>query len=50
MKLSADILVEMELDIRWLLVVSVAQFVLMALLSALVAAFQARPHNLSKRR
>ena len=50
MKLSADVLVEMELDVRWLLLVSAAQFVLMSLLSALVAAGQARPHKLSKRR
>lgn len=50
MKLSVDVLVEMELDVWWLLAVSLAQLILMAALSALVAVFQARPHKLSARR
>lgn len=50
MKLSVGVLVDMKLEIRWLLAGSAAQFVLMALLSALVAVFQARTHKLSKRR
>ena len=50
LKLSAGLLVEMELDNRVLVVVALAQFVVVALLSALIAAFQARPHKLGKGR
>lgn len=50
LKLSAGLLVEMELDGRVLVIVALAQFVVVALLSALIAVFQARPHKLGKGR
>ena len=50
MKLSVDVLVEMELNVTRILAVSALQFFLMGLLSAVAALIQARPHKLAKRR
>ena len=50
LKLSAGLLVEVQLESRVLVIVALAQLVAMAALSALIAAFQARAHKLGKGR
>ena len=50
LKLSAGLLVEVQLEGKVLVIVALAQLVAMAALSALIAAFQARAHKLGKGR
>ena len=50
LKLSAGLLVDVQLEGKVLVVVALAQLVAMTLLSALIAAFQARSHKLGKGR
>ena len=50
LKLSAGLLVDVQLEGKVLVIVALAQLVAMAALSALIAAFQARAHKLGKGR
>lgn len=50
LKLSTGLLVDMQLEGAVLVIVALAQLIVMAALSALIAALQARPHKLGKGR